>query len=41
MIEELIIWLEEKRREILDSHYNQYKEGYLNAIMDIQNKLKV
>lgn len=38
--EELNKWLEEKRREILDKHYNQYNEGYLDAIMDIQNKIK-
>lgn len=39
-MEELNKWLEEKRREILDKHYNQYSEGYLDAIMDVQNKIK-
>ena len=38
---ELYQWLEEKRREILNEHYNQYGEGYLDAIMDIQNRIKI
>jgi len=33
-------YLEYKRKEILSKPYNDYNEGYLNAIMDIQNRMK-
>lgn len=40
MDKKIMIWLEEKRREILSSSYSEYKEGYVQAVMDMQNKIK-
>lgn len=36
----LLHWLGEKEKEILESEYTVYKEGYLDAIMDVRNKVK-
>jgi len=40
-MEKLLSWLEEKRKEIISKSYREFDDGYLSAVMDMQNKIKI